>query len=61
MPWVGLQCVIVVLPGHTHVFFVWMDTGLDSNNTHRYVDVTKLSVSHSNMIKFTSGTCFYWI
>ena len=20
MPWVGLQCVIVVFPGHTHLF-----------------------------------------
>ena len=35
---VGLQCEIVVFPGHTH--FLWMDTGLDRNNTHRYVDVT---------------------
>ena len=22
MPWVGLQCVIVVFPDHTHLFFV---------------------------------------
>ena len=22
MPWVGLQCVIVVLPDHTHLLFV---------------------------------------
>ena len=42
-------------------FFFWMDTGLDSYNTHRYVDGTKLSVSHSNMIRFTSGTCLYWL
>ena len=21
MPWVGLQCVIVVFPGHTHLLF----------------------------------------
>ena len=37
--WDGLQCVSVVFPGHTHLLFVWMDTGLDRNNTYSYVDV----------------------
>ena len=24
VPWVGLQCVIVVFPDHTHLLFVWL-------------------------------------
>ena len=29
MPWVGLQCVIVVFPYHTHLLFcdIWVDLG----------------------------------
>ena len=29
MPWVGLQCVIVVLPDHTHVCVVGLDIHLN--------------------------------
>ena len=41
--------------------FCIVDTGLDRNNTRRYVDVTKLSIRHNDMLNFISGTRFYWI
>ena len=28
VPWVGLQCVIVVFPDHTHMLFRWLIRGL---------------------------------
>ena len=24
VPWVGMQCMIVVFPGHTHLLFEWL-------------------------------------
>ena len=60
MGWSAVRDCGIVLLCHTHSAFVWMDTALDRNNTRMYVDVTKLSVSQSNMLSFTSGTCFWW-
>ena len=60
VPWAGLQYLIVVYPGHTHCFFARMDAVLDRNNTHRYVDVTKLSVRQSNNLDFPLSCPITW-
>ena len=37
IPWVGLQCVIVALPGHTHLLFVLdsADRDFQFNSTNK--------------------------